>query len=122
VRGAVAENPAIDEHLIRMLAGDDTYDVRRRLAHNPATPLEVLAQIAPITKIGAALLPRIAAATPDETETLARSPVPALWMLLAERPELPRTVVNLLAEDPDAKVLKSLPATPASPTCSCGPW
>jgi hypothetical protein len=111
VRGAVAENQAIDEQLIRALAGDDTY-VRRRLAHNPAIPLDVLAQIAPSTKIGPTLLPRIAAATLDEIHTLARSPVPALRMMLAERPDLPATVVLLLAEDPDAKVLKSLAPNP----------
>jgi len=107
----VAENRAIGEHLIRALAGDDTYDVRRRLAHNPAIPLDVLVQIAPITKIGPTLLPRIAAATPDETDALARSLIPALRMLLAERPDLPPAVVNLLAEDPDSKVLKSLART-----------
>lgn len=108
VRAAVAENQAIDELLIRSLAGDDTPEVRRRLAHNPAIPLDVLARIAPITKIGSTLLPRIAAAHPDEIPTLARSPVPELRMMLAERQDLPPAVVNLLAEDPDAKVLKSL--------------
>ena len=33
-------------------------------------------------------------------------------MLLAERPDPPQTVVDLLAEDPDAKVLKSLARKP----------
>lgn len=113
VRGAVAANPAIGESLIWSMAGDDTYDVRRRLAHNPGVPLDVLAAIAPITSIGATLLPRIAAATPNEVAQLARSPVAALRMLLAERLDLPAAVVNLLAEDRDAKVLKALAPNPS---------
>lgn len=112
VRGAVAANPAIGESLIRLMAGDDNDEVRRRLAHNPNVPLDVLAAIAPVTSIGATLLPRIAAATPDEITQLARSPVAAVRMLLAERPDLPAAIVNLLAEDPDAKVLKSLAPNP----------
>lgn len=113
VRGAVAANPAIGENLIRTMAADDTHDVRRRVAHNPNVPLDVLTTIAPITRIGPRLLPRIAAATPDEIAQLARSPVAAIRMLLAERPDLPATVVNLLADDPDAKALKSLAPNPA---------
>jgi hypothetical protein len=112
VRGCVAENPAIGEGLIRAMAGDGTYDVRRRLAHNPCVPLDVLADLAPVTRIGPTLLPRIAAATPDEVEVLARSPVAALRMLLAARPDLPPAVVDLLAGDPDAKVLKAVAPNP----------
>lgn len=108
VRGAVAENPAIDERLIRALAGDDSNEVRRQLAHNPAIPLDVLAEIAPVTRFSESLLPRIVAATADEVAALARSPVPALRRLLAERPDLPAPTLNRLAEDTDAKVLKSL--------------
>src|SRR5690606_36338413 len=102
VRANVAENPAIGESLIRQMARDTTDEVRRRLAHNPIIPLDVLADIASTTKIGATLLPRIAAATPDEVERLARSPVAAVRMALAERADLPAGVVNLLADDPDA--------------------
>ncbi len=112
VRAAVAANPAIDESLIRAMADDDDAEVRRGLAHNPTVPLDVLAAVAPITKIGATLLPRIAAAPGHEVEQLARSPVAAVRMLLAERPDLPAEVVNHLAEDPDAKVLKSLAPNP----------
>jgi hypothetical protein len=112
VRGAVAANPAIGSSLIRVMAGDATYDVRRRLAHNPSVPLDVLAAIAPVTRIGATLLPRIAAAAPDEIAQLTRSPVAAVRMLLAERLDLPAAVVNILAEDRDAKVLKSLAPNP----------
>ncbi|WP_203904035.1 hypothetical protein [Virgisporangium aliadipatigenens] len=113
VRGEAAANPTVTESLIRVMASDDTNDVRRRLAHNPRVPLDVLAEIAPITRIGPALLPRIAAAGPAEVAQMARSPVAAVRMLLAARPDLPPEVVNLLAEDPDAKVLKSLAPNPA---------
>ncbi|GAA1027647.1 hypothetical protein GCM10009557_09830 [Virgisporangium ochraceum] len=112
VRGEVAANPTSGESLIRTMAGDDTYDVRRRLAHNPRVPLDVLAAIAPVTRIGPTLLPRIAAADTAEVAQLARSPVAAVRMLLAARPDLPPDVVNLLADDPDAKVLKSLAPNP----------
>lgn len=111
VRGNVAKNPAIDKSLVRRMALD-TYDVRRQLPHNPNIPLDVLTDIASTTKIGPTLLPRIASATPDEVESLCRSPVAAIRMALAERPDLPADVVNLLAEDADAKVLKSLAPNP----------
>lgn len=112
VRGDVAENPTIGENLIRQLAQDTDPEVRRRLAHNPTIPLDVLADIASTTRIGPTLLPRIAAATPDEVERLSRSPVAAVRMALAERADLPANVVDRLAEDPDAKVLKSLAPNP----------
>jgi len=95
------------------LAGDSGYDVRRRLVHNPAIPLDLLARLAPTTRIGATLLPRIAAATQDEIAELAASSVPAMRMLLAERHDLPRPVIDRLAADPDAKVLKSVATNPA---------
>lgn len=112
VRGAVAENPSIDEVLARTLAADDGYDVRRRLAHNPRVPLGVLGELAGTTKIGTAVLPRIAAASAAEVEGLARSANPVLRMLLAERRDLPDAIRDLLAADRDAKVVGSIASHP----------
>ncbi|MET7516935.1 hypothetical protein ABZS88_26305 [Streptomyces sp. NPDC005480] len=112
VRADVAENPAIDDALIRVLAGDRDPEVRRRLTHNPHVPLDVLTDLAGTTKIGATLLPRIAAASPAEVEELARSPHPAARMLLAQRRDLPPEIRDALAADPDAKVVKSIASHP----------
>ncbi|MGW0584753.1 hypothetical protein ACWD25_54780, partial [Streptomyces sp. NPDC002920] len=112
VRADLAENPAIDDALIRTLAGDRGHDVQRRLAHNPHVPLDVLTHLAGVTKIGAPLLPRIAAASPAEVELLAQSPNPAVRMLLARRRDLPPEIRDALAADPDAKVAKSIAAHP----------
>ncbi|MFI7430798.1 hypothetical protein ACIBPB_27765 [Micromonospora sp. NPDC049836] len=113
IRGDVAANPAVDEALIRAMADDTTYDVRRRLAHHPAVPLDVLVALATSAKIGPTLLPRIAAATPAEIGDLAASPVPAVRMLLAARPDLPRQIIDQLADDHDAKVLSAVASNPA---------
>ncbi|TDC43035.1 hypothetical protein E1166_05685 [Micromonospora sp. KC213] len=113
IRGDVAANPAIGEELIRAMADDPSYDVRRRLAHNPAIPLDVLACLALSAKIGPTLLPRIAAATPAEISELAASTVPAIRMLVAERHDLASHIVDQLAGNRDAKVLKSLATNPA---------
>ncbi|MDQ1023286.1 uncharacterized protein YneF (UPF0154 family) [Streptomyces umbrinus] len=112
VRADLAENPAIDEALIRVLAGDQGHEVRRRLAHNPHVPLDVLTDLADTAKIGATLLPRIAAAAPMEVEELAKSPNPAVRMLLAQRRDLPTEIRDALATDPDAKVVKSIAGHP----------
>ena len=112
VRADLAENPAIDDALIRMLAADRGHDVQRRLAHNPHVPLDVLTYLAGTTKIGSTLLPRIAAASPAEVEELAESPNPAVRMLLAERRDLPAEIRDALAADPDAKVVKSIAPHP----------
>lgn len=112
VRADLAENPAIDDALIRALATDRGHDVRRRLAHNPHVPLDVLAHVAAATRIGPTVLPRIAAASPAEVEELASSPVPAVRMLLAERRDLPAEIRDALAADPDAKVVKSIAPHP----------
>ncbi|MEU6235273.1 hypothetical protein [Kitasatospora sp. NPDC047058] len=112
VRGNLAENAALAEPLFRTLADDDTYDVRRRLAHNPRIPLGVLARIAPVTRTGPTLLPRIAAATAAEVEQLAVSPVPGLRMFLAQRRDLPDAVRDALAADRDAAVAKSIAPHP----------
>ncbi|MFD3307527.1 hypothetical protein [Streptomyces sp. NPDC058694] len=112
VRADLAENPAIGEALIRVLAGDHGHDVRRRLAHNPNVPLDVLTDLAGDARIGATLLPRTAAASPMEVEELAKSPDPAVRMLLAQRRDLPAEIRDALAADPDAKVVKSIAGHP----------
>jgi hypothetical protein len=108
VRCTVAANSGIGADLIRAMADDDTFGVRRSLAHNPAIPLDVLTTIAPMTKIGPAVLPRVAAATAEEVDTLARSPVAQMRRLLAERRDLPVDIVHRLAADADAKVVASI--------------
>lgn len=112
VRGDLAENPAIDDTLIRTLAADRGHDVQRRLAHNPNVPLDVLADLAGATRIGSTLLPRIAAASPDETVQLAESRDAAVRMLVAQRRDLPAAIRDTLAADPDAKVAKSVAPHP----------
>ncbi|MFG1665177.1 hypothetical protein [Streptomyces sp. Y7] len=112
VRADLAENPAIDDTLIRTLATDRGHDVQRGLAHNPNVPLEVLADLAHATKIGPTLVPRIAAASPEETAQLAASPDPAVRMLVAQRRDLPAALRDTLAADPDAKVAKSIAPHP----------
>ncbi|MGW8992202.1 hypothetical protein ACWGRF_20015 [Streptomyces zhihengii] len=112
VRADLAENPAIDDALIRALAGDRGHDVQRRLAHHPRVPLDVLIRLAGTTKVGAILLPRIAAASPAEVERLARSPEPAARMLVARRRDLRPEIRDVLAADPDASVAKSIASHP----------
>ncbi|MGW1755339.1 hypothetical protein [Streptomyces mirabilis] len=111
-RADLAENPAVDATHLRALATDVSPDVRRSLAHNPRVPLDLLASLAGTTKIGATLLPRIAAATPAEVESLATSPEPAVRMLLAARRDLPPGIRDALAADTDAKVLKCIAPHP----------
>ncbi|MEU0009073.1 hypothetical protein ABZ079_33660 [Streptomyces sp. NPDC006314] len=113
VRADLAENPAIDDALIRALAGDRDPDVRRRLAHHPRVPLDVLTHLTRTAKIGATLLPRIATSSPAEVEGLAKSPDPAVRMLVAQRRDLPPGIRDRLADDPDAKVVKALAPHPA---------
>ncbi|MFF3291159.1 hypothetical protein [Streptomyces sp. NPDC003023] len=112
VRADLAGNPAIDDALIRVLAGDRDNDVRRGLAHNPHLPLDVLIHLAGATRVGTTLLPRIASASPAEIEALAQSPAPAARMLLAQRRDLPTEICDELADDPDAKVVKSIAGHP----------
>ncbi|WP_328726948.1 hypothetical protein [Streptomyces sp. NBC_00259] len=112
VRAELADNPAIDDALIRTLATDVGHDVRRRLAHHPHVPLDVLTHLADATWIGPTLLPRIASASPVEVEELAHSPSPTVRMLLAARRDLPGSVRDALAADPDAKVVKAIAPHP----------
>ncbi|WP_327238150.1 hypothetical protein OG349_33405 [Streptomyces sp. NBC_01317] len=112
VRADLAGNPAIGATLIRAMAGDPDNDVRRGLARNPHVPLDVLAHLAGTTRIGSTLLPRVAAASPDEVEELAQSPDPEVRMLVAQRRDLPPEIRDALAADPDAKVVKSVAPHP----------
>ncbi|MEV7858716.1 hypothetical protein AB0O86_07745 [Streptomyces hirsutus] len=112
VRADLAGNPAIDAALMRTLADDRGHDVRRRLAGNPNVPLDVLVHLADDIRIGPTLLPRIAAAAPGEIRQLAQSPNPAVRMLVAQRRDLPPEIRDALADDPDAKVTKSVAPHP----------
>lgn len=112
IRADVAGNPAIDDALMRSLADDSDPDVRRGLAHNPRVPLDVLTRLAGTARIGATLLPRMAAATPAEVRGLARSSSAPARMLLARRRDLPPEIRDRLADDPDAKVVKSVASHP----------
>jgi uncharacterized protein (DUF2336 family) len=112
VRSTLAENPAIDEALIRVLAADRGHDVQRRVAHHPRVPLDVIECLAGVAGIGSTWLPRIASATPREVEDLAASTNPAVRMLLAQRRDLPGPIRDRLAGDLDAKVLKSIAPHP----------
>jgi hypothetical protein len=110
VRGDLADNPSLPEHLIRRLIEDTSPDVRRRVTHNPNVPLDLLNRAS-----GAVLLPRIAAATPDEVRELAASPEPQLRALVAQRRDLPPEIRDRLARDPDAKVVKAVAPHPGLP-------
>ncbi|MFE8977470.1 hypothetical protein ACFYM7_29180 [Streptomyces cyaneofuscatus] len=112
VRADLAANPAIDDDLIRVLARDRDPDVRGGLAYHPRVPLDVLTHLAGTTKTGETLLPRIASASATETGELARSPHPAVRMLVARRRDLPAGVRDASAADPDAKVVKSIAPHP----------
>ncbi|GGV54871.1 hypothetical protein GCM10010261_38180 [Streptomyces pilosus] len=112
VRAELAANPAIGEPLMRALAADPFTEVRRGVAHNPLVPLDVLCGLAGTVRIGPTLLPRIAAAAPVEVDALATSPNPAMRMFLAERRDLPAAIRDALADDPDAKVVKSVAPHP----------
>ena len=108
VRGALAENPALPETLMRTVAADAR--TRHRLARNPALPLDMLIDLIRTIEIGPTLLPRIAAAGPDEVDRLAASPFPAVRRLLAHRPDLPADVIERLAADPDPDTLRAVAA------------
>ncbi|GAB7187450.1 hypothetical protein ATKI12_7281 [Kitasatospora sp. Ki12] len=112
VRGNLADNPGIDLPLMHRLAADDDPDVRRRLAHHPAIPLDLVERLAVTVRIGAALLPRVAAAGPAEVTRLAASSEPRVRMLVARRRDLPAAVRDALAADPDAAVANSVAPHP----------
>ncbi|MEU9101017.1 hypothetical protein [Streptomyces sp. NPDC048361] len=112
VRADLAENPAVGEQVLRTLAADRDGDVRRCVARNPSVPLHVLSDLAGAMRKGAVPLPRIAAATPAETERLAQSPLPAVRLLVARRRDLPAEIRDAFATDPDASVVAAVAAHP----------
>ncbi|MDX3672986.1 hypothetical protein [Streptomyces europaeiscabiei] len=112
IRACIAEKAAGDDALMRVLAEDECPDVRRRLAHNPNVPLDVLVRLIATTKIGPTLLPRVEAASPAEVGKLAHSTDSTVRMLVALRRDLPAEIRDALATDPDAKVLKSIAPHP----------
>nr|WP_194926857.1 hypothetical protein [Catenulispora pinisilvae] len=97
---------------MRTLATDRGHDVQRRLAHHPDLPLDVLSALAGAARIGSVLLPRIASASQSEVAELAASANPNVRMLLAQRRDLPPDIRDALADDPDAKVAKSIAPHP----------
>ncbi|MCX4524259.1 MULTISPECIES: hypothetical protein [unclassified Streptomyces] len=112
VRAALARNPAIGEALVRAMAADQDSDVRRALAHHPRVPLDVLAELAERTRIGAIPLPRIAAASPGELAELVASAPATVRALVGERHDLPPGIRDALAADPDTKVAKAVAPHP----------
>ncbi|MBL3665911.1 hypothetical protein JL475_07835 [Streptomyces sp. M2CJ-2] len=112
VRADLAGNPVIGAALMRTLADDRDHGVRRRLAGNPYVPLDVLVHLAGDTRIGATLLPRIAAASPGEVRQMAQSPNPAVRMLVGQRRDLPPEIRDALAGDVDTKVAQSVAPHP----------
>lgn len=112
VRAELAANAVLDDALVRVSAADRDPAVRRAVAHNPRVPLDVLGRLADTVRLPAEPLPRIAAASPAEVGELARSGNPAVRMLVAQRRNLPADVRDMLAADPDAKVVASVAAHP----------
>lgn len=112
IRACLAEKLSGDDVLMRVLAEDECQDVRRRLAHNPNVPLDVLVRFIATKKIGPTLLPRVEAASPAEVGKLAHSTDSTVRMLVALRRDLPAEIRDALATDPDAKVLKSIAPHP----------
>ncbi|MFG2983535.1 hypothetical protein ACGFYQ_20175 [Streptomyces sp. NPDC048258] len=72
----------------------------------------MLAELARTTRIGPVLLPRIAAAAPDELAGPAASPHAAVRMLVAQRRDLPAGLLDALATDPDAAVVAAVAPHP----------
>lgn len=122
VRAGLAENPAIGDALIRALAGDDCHDVRRGPAHHPGVPLDVLTRLARGTRIGATLLPRIAAASLAEVEALAGSSDPAARMLVAQRRDLPARSATPSPPTPTPRWSSPSLRTPGWRSRSSAPW
>ncbi|CAG7649856.1 hypothetical protein [Actinacidiphila bryophytorum] len=112
VRSTLAANLSVGEDLVRLLADDRGHDVQRTVAFRPDLRLDVLLRLAGAGKTGAATLPRITGASPDEVRELARSPQPEVRMMVAQRRDLPDAVRDALAADPDAKVVKSVAPHP----------
>ncbi|WP_206797822.1 hypothetical protein [Amycolatopsis sp. MtRt-6] len=113
VRWDLARNPAAVGFLPRLLTRDRGREIRHAAAHNPHVPLDLLARLAPGTRIGRTLVPRVAAATEAELRLLAGSPAAQVRRLVAVRPDLPHDLVTRFAEDPDAGVARAVAPNPA---------
>ncbi|WP_053738336.1 hypothetical protein [Nocardia sp. NRRL S-836] len=113
VRRDLAANPCVPEDVLRSLIADPYQETRRAVAHNPAVPLDLLADAAATCRVGPTLVPRVATATAAELRLLAGSAVPAVRMLVAQREDLPRDVLDRLAADPEPAVAKGVAVVPA---------
>ncbi|MEV6441341.1 hypothetical protein [Amycolatopsis sp. NPDC051716] len=112
VRWDLASNPAAVAFLPPLLARDRSREIRQAAARNPRVPLGLLAELALETKVGRALVPRVATATEAELRTLAGSAAAQVRRLAAARPDLPADLVARFAEDPDAGVARAVAANP----------
>lgn len=113
VRREAAANPAVGEALIHALAADPDRSVRTAVTANPALPMPLLRRLAPAVRLGTELWPRVAAASPEELDDLARSTTAQLRALAAAHPDLPADLVATLADDTDPAVVRRLAAHPA---------
>ncbi|MFD7839138.1 hypothetical protein [Streptomyces sp. NPDC059761] len=75
-------------------------------------PLDVLAHLAGVTRIGPVLLPRIATASPAELAGAAASADARVRRLVGERRDLAPELRDALAADPDASVVKAVTPHP----------
>ncbi|MER6780879.1 MULTISPECIES: hypothetical protein [unclassified Streptomyces] len=115
VRSEVAGNPAVGEPLIRALAAGGADGIAADLARNPRVPLDVLAHLAAVTRLGPVLLPRIASASPAELADAAASADARVRRLVAERRDLAPELRDALAADPDASVVNAVAPHPGLP-------
>jgi hypothetical protein len=112
VRERLASNPATDTDVMRLLSFGHVQGTHPVLAQRPDIPLDVLAHVLEKAKVGV-LLPRVAAAIPEEVARLAASPNPKLRAHAARRRDLPPAIRDALADDPDPAVAKSIAPDPA---------
>lgn len=110
VRHALANNPAA-AGLIPLLLVDSSQEMKREIALNPEVPLDLLAELAPQTRIGT-IAPRILSATEAELRTLAESPVAQVRRIVAARPDLPADLIDRFADDTDAGVARWIAVHP----------
>ncbi|GLY51018.1 hypothetical protein [Lentzea sp. NBRC 102530] len=77
----LASNPAVPVHVLRSLAV--TTPLRRAVLHNPAIPLDLLVELAPVARTGAKLVPRVESASAAELSALGSSPVEQVRKMVA---------------------------------------
>ncbi|MGA5065608.1 hypothetical protein ACPB9E_17960 [Streptomyces exfoliatus] len=112
VRETLARNPSISEALILQLTEDPDPDVRLAVAMNTSVPLSYLTALAGRRRLPAEPLPRILTATEAELYELAASRVAQIRALAAVHPDLPQTLVDRLAVDPDIGVARKIAPSP----------